>query len=601
MQAIILAAGMGRRLNELTQNNTKCMVKVHGKPLIDYILESTQGIALNKIVIVVGFEAQGLIDYLGDNYNGTKIEYVHNKDYATTNNIYSLYLAHEQLAEDDTILLESDLIFDKTILQRLVNDPRPNLAVVDKYKPWMDGTVVKLDKKENILNFIPKKHFKFEDTSEYYKTVNIYKFSKKFSKEIYLPFLEAYSKALGRNDYYEQVLRVISFIDKYEVNALILKGEKWYEIDDKQDLDNAETVFAPQEEKLAAYQRRFGGYWRYPELLDFCYLVNPYFPTIKLEEEIKHYFHRLLREYPSGMSVQKTLVATSFNCKESNVLVGNGAAEIIPGLMDTLKGSIGIIHPTFNEYPERIDKNRIVPLHTSDNNFFYDDKFIIANTHKFENLVLINPDNPSGNFIKPDRLFLILDHFKQHNKTLVLDESFVDFSEEGECNSLIIQEVLNKYPGLIIIKSISKSYGVPGVRLGIMVSSNEALVNKVQKSLSIWNINSFGEFFLQIIDKYKNDYHTGCKAIANERQRFIEELNKISFLSIFPSQANYLLCRITGKYTAKQLSDLLLNNYHILIKDLSGKIGFDQHEYIRIAVRDEQDNNTLINALNELN
>ncbi|TRX66233.1 aminotransferase class I/II-fold pyridoxal phosphate-dependent enzyme [Carboxylicivirga sp. M1479] len=600
MQAIILAAGMGKRLSELTQNNTKCMVEVHGQPLINYILKSLEGISLNKIVIVVGYEAQGLIDYLGYDFQGTTIEYVHNNDYDSTNNIYSLYLAHKQLGEDDTILLESDLIFDKKIVKRLVEDKRPNLAVVDKYKPWMDGTVVKLDSNHNILNFIPKKHFKFEDSEQYYKTVNIYKFSKKFSNEIYLPFLEAYSKALGKNDYYEQVLRVISFIDKYEVNALPLQGEKWYEIDDKQDLDNAETVFAPLEEKLGAYQKRFGGYWRYPELIDFCYLVNPYFPTIRMEDEIKNYFHRLMREYPSGMNVQKILASSFFECNEHNILIGNGAAEFIPGLMDSLEGTIGIIHPTFNEYPERIAQERIIALHPYNDDYSYDENFIIENSSKFDNLVLINPDNPSGNFIRPKQLIQILDHFKENGKTLVLDESFVDFSEECELNTMIHQNIIDKYHNLVIVKSISKSYGVPGFRLGILISGNNELLKKVHKTLSIWNINSFGEFFLQIIDKYKSDYHLGCQYIADERNRFQEELKKFTFLNVYPSQANYFLCKITAKYTAKQLADILIDKYNILIKDLTGKKGFKEGEYIRLAIRDTNDNNKLIQALHAI-
>ena len=600
MQAVILAAGMGKRLNNLTQNNTKCMVKVHNRRLIDYILEGISEVDLTRIVIVVGYEAQGLKDYLGDTYNNVAIEYVCNEDYATTNNIYSLFLARDYLKKEDTILLESDLIFDKKIINRLIADPRPNLAVVDKYKPWMDGTVVKIDQQENILNFIPKKHFMFEESDQYYKTVNIYKFSQTFSKEVYCPFLKAYSKAMGKNEYYEQVLRVISFIDKYGVSAFTLQGEKWYEIDDKQDLDNAETVFAPKDEKLKAYQKRFGGYWRYPELLDFCYLVNPYFPTVRMEEEIKNYFHRLMREYPSGMGVQKILAATSFNCHEHNVLVGNGAAELIPGLMNSLQGSIGIIHPTFNEYPERIETERIVALHPENDDFSYDAQFIINNASKFDNLVLINPDNPSGNFIKPDGVIQILDHFKANNKTLVLDESFVDFSNEGESNSFINQELIDNYPNLIIVKSISKSYGVPGLRLGILVSANEELLTAVQKTLAIWNINSFGEFFLQIIDKYKGDYYKGCVQIAQERDRFFGELNKFPFLTVFPSQANYFLCRLSGNLSAKKLTTNLLEGQDILIKDLTGKKGFEHGEFVRIAVRDENDNDRLLSALAQL-
>ena len=91
--------------------------------------------------------------------------------------------------------------------------------------------------------------------------------------------MDAYINALGNNEYYEQVLRVIALLDKPDLKALPLHGEKWYEIDDIQDLSNAETIFAEKENQLACYQKRYGGYWRFPSLLDFCYLVNPFFPS----------------------------------------------------------------------------------------------------------------------------------------------------------------------------------------------------------------------------------------------------------------------------------------------------------------------------------
>ncbi|TAJ15262.1 aminotransferase class I/II-fold pyridoxal phosphate-dependent enzyme [Marinilabiliaceae bacterium JC017] len=600
MQAIILAAGMGKRLSDLTKDNTKCMVPVHDHLLIDYLLDSISDVDLERIVIVVGYKAEGVINYLGSKYKNIPIHFVHNPDYNTTNNIYSLYLAKDYLQTDDTILLESDLIYDKKIIERLVSDPRPNLAVVDKYKPWMDGTVVKLDEDENIVNFIPKKEFNYAETDQYYKTVNIYKFSKKFSKEIYYPFLKAYSTALGLNEYYEQVLRVIAFIDKYEVKAMPLNGEKWYEIDDKQDLDNAKTVFSPKEKKLSTFQKRYGGYWRYPELLDFCYLVNPYFPPVRMEEEIKNYFHRLLREYPSGASIQGILAATMFNCRENQILVGNGAAELIPALMQALPGKIGIITPTFNEYPERIAKDKLITFSLPEDDFSYGIDFIIEQSSQIDSFILINPDNPSGNLIPKEELLKLIAHFKKENKTLLVDESFVDFSEGNIKNSLICPKLMDENPHLIVVKSISKSYGVPGLRLGVMATSNLLLLETVKKNLSIWNINSFGEFFLQIIDKYQKDYINGCEMIANERTNFIKQLETIKYLKPLPSQANYILCRVTGQHSSTELTTLLLDKYEIFIKDLTGKAGFPKSNYVRIAVRDRNDNNKLINALREL-
>ena len=200
---------MGKRLGELTRENTKCMVKVHEQTLIERMIGQLERLALKRIIIVIGYKGEKVRDLLGNKIHNTPIIYISNPIYDKTNNIYSLYLAKEFLVEDETILLESDLIFADSILPRLVNDPAPNLAVVAKYESWMDGTVVTLDEENRISNFIAKKAFQFDRKDSYYKTVNIYKFSKDFSRNKYVPFLVAYCKALGNNEYYEQVLKVI--------------------------------------------------------------------------------------------------------------------------------------------------------------------------------------------------------------------------------------------------------------------------------------------------------------------------------------------------------------------------------------------------------
>lgn len=260
MQAIILAAGMGKRLKKLTQNNTKCMVKVNGVSLIERMLGQLDSLMLNKVIIVIGYEGQKLKEYIETLDIATEIKYVENPIYDKTNNIYSLALAKDYLIEDDTLLLESDLIFEDDVLDLLLNDPRETLALVDKYESWMDGTCIKIGDDDSIEAFVPGKKFRFEDIPKYYKTVNIYKFSKHFSTTHYVPFLEAYSKALGNNEYYEQVLRVIATLDEPEIKAKRLTGQLWYEIDDVQDLDIAETMFVKDDsERLQRIQKRWGG------------------------------------------------------------------------------------------------------------------------------------------------------------------------------------------------------------------------------------------------------------------------------------------------------------------------------------------------------
>ena len=145
MQALMLAAGMGKRLGKYTENVTKCMVPVNGKTLIEYAIESLIEAKIKRLTLVVGYKKEVLKDFLKDKYKEIEINYIDNDVYDTTNNIYSLYLAKDVLAQDDTILLESDLIFSKDIIKEIIEDKNPNLAVVSPFETWMDGTCALID------------------------------------------------------------------------------------------------------------------------------------------------------------------------------------------------------------------------------------------------------------------------------------------------------------------------------------------------------------------------------------------------------------------------------------------------------------------------
>lgn len=597
MQVVIPAAGMGNRLGKHTNDKTKCMVKVHDITLIERSLSILSKFNISRIVLIVGYHKNKLKKLLGNNFNGIDIVYIDNDIYDKTNNIYSIFLAKDKLEEEDTILLESDLIFEEKIIENLLSNKFPNLAVVDKYQPWMDGTVVEINNHFDITSFITKKDFDFNKTNNYYKTVNIYKFSKEFLKNTYVPFLEAYSKALGQNEYYEQVLRVITLLETQELKALPLQNEKWYEIDDIQDLDNAEVIFSPDEKKLALLNKRYGGYWRYNELIDFCYLVNPYFPNKTFMGEMHNSFDTLVREYPSGADIQSLLASKLFKCKKEQIIVGNGAAELIDKLANHIDLKLGLFTPTFEEYSARFKNIHLEQITNKD--YCYTKNDIINLANKVDGVILINPDNPSGNYISYKDVKEIIDYFKRENKLLIIDESFIDFAEEGLHASLLSEEILNSYNGLIVIKSISKSYGVPGIRLGVLASSNLDLILKLKKDIPVWNINSLGEFFLQIIGKYEKPYKQSCSYIIKERNFLFEQLRSIEFLRPIKSQANYILCEVINKSSVEVVS-VLCNKFNIIAKDCSNKKGFEHKNYIRLAVRNSSDNQYLVDSLKEI-
>ncbi len=575
------------------------MVPINGIPLIDRILKQLSRLKLNRIIIVVGYKGKELIKHIENKHQKIKIEFVENPIYYKTNNIYSLALVKKQMQEDDSILLESDLVFDDGMFEILLNSSYPNLALVAKYETWMDGTMVCIDNEYNIVNFVTKAAFNYKNIDQYYKTVNIYKFSREFSCTKYIPFLEAYSKAMGCNEYYENVLRIISFLNSHDLKAVPIGEGKWYEIDDKQDLDIAEALFATNDDVLKKYYHRYGGYWRFPKMLDFCYLVNPFFPSQRLIDEMTSNFKTLMTEYPSGMNINTLLASKCWGIKEEYIIPGNGAAELIKLILDKQKGKLGIVRPTFEEYPNRYDKSLIEAFIPQNDEYRYsaNDLMEYFTEHPTEVIVLINPDNPSGNFIPQNDILTLAQWCEEHQTRLIVDESFVDFSEERENTTLLHDNILEKYPHMIVIKSISKSYGIPGLRLGIIASADIDTIKFIREQIPIWNINSFAEFFMQIFTKYQKDYEQACVKFIKERNRFEQQLHTIKFIRVMPSQANYFLVEVLPPHNASNIVIDMLKKHNILMRDCSFKEGFDNKSYMRIAIRSKEDNQRLINAL----
>jgi len=574
------------------------MITINGVTLIERLLRQLSHEGIRRVVIVIGYFGEKVKDLIGTSFEGIEIEYIENEVYYKTNNIYSLYLAREILLQDDTLLFESDLILEDSVIKQVVNAAYKDLAVVAKYQKWMEGTAIILNEHNFVIDMIPKKYVDHSKNVNYYKTVNIYRFSREFSENIYVPFLEAYCKAVGHNEYYEQVLRIVSILEDKTLRALILDREKWYEIDDANDLSIAETLFAEEKSELESYYQRFGGFWRFPFLLDFCYLVNPYFPSPQMLHEMAESFPSLITQYPSGQGIMQALAANIFHTSPSQIVVGNGAAELIKSLQQGWEGVTGIVRPSFDEYGCRTDPERLRVFTPSNENFSYsaEDLVEFVRANDIGRLVLINPDNPSGHFIREDDVVSLCSSLERLGCELVVDESFVDFAREPVKFTLFSSQTLKQHPNLIVIKSISKSFGVPGVRLGVL-AADEELIQKISKDVSIWNVNSVAEIFLQMMVRYEPEYKDACGKIANERDRFYRELKGLDFLRVLPSEANYFLCELDSPYSSTALARYLLHYHDILIKDCFGKPGIGAQQFVRIAVRGTDDNNRLLDTL----
>ena len=594
----MLAAGMGKRLAKYTQNNTKCMVEVAGEKLIDRTIDALKIAGINRFVIVIGYKGENLKNYILEHHKGEmEFVFIDNKDYAKTNNIYSFYLARKELIKDDTILLESDVIFEKDLIKKMVEYKLADIAAVAKYESWMDGTCVTVDDDHNILSFVEKKDMVKEQLDRYYKTVNIYKFSVNFVKNIYLPFLEAYMKAYGMNEYYETTLKVLCMLKDFQLKAFYMRDIDWYEIDDAQDLSIATALFTKGIEKYNVITSAFGGFWRYTKVRDFCYLVNPYFPQQKLVEKMQNEFPILLTQYPSGENVQNMNAERLFGVDDKHILVGNGAAELINALGHVARGTIAVNLPAFNEYVRCFKNCVIKEIDNSKIDYKMDVETIKKAIRECEYTAVINPDNPSGFMLDKEQVLSLAEVAKESGHKLIIDESFVDFADGKRRFTLLDNKFIRDYPNVIVIKSISKSYGVPGLRLGLLATSDEQLIKALRDDMQIWNINSFAEYYLQIYQLFAKDYAKACDAIVDERNRVIGELRKLKSIRVYDSEANYILVDLKEN-SSLELAAKLLDEKNILIKDLSTKNYFHGKNFVRLAIRDEKDNNALIEALN---
>lgn len=602
MQSIILAAGLGSRLGELTKECTKCMVKINGITLIERMLRQLDRYGMDRIIIVTGYKGDILKDYVQNLRINTPVVFVDNSDYRHTNNIYSLWLTREFLEEMDSLVLESDMIFEDRVIEKMLAVDNGCGTFIARPRPWMDGSIVKLDKDNNIVYFVDDEEVKRIDPSYYHKIVSIYKFKKRYVSEKYMTYLNEYVKKNKDNNLYESLLKVIDLDVEKKIPAEILDEEQWYEINDIQDMDIAESMFADGNEKVRKYLQRYGGYWRYPAMRDFCYLVNPYFPNERFMNEMKSNFDVLVREYPSGMAVNSLLAGHFFGVRTENICVGNGTAELIKSLMENISGNIGMVYPTFEEYPHRKKDVEVIPYYVVDKDFDYsvDDIMSYYEGKDISAIVLVNPDNPSGHFISKKDILRLEDWCRSKGRQLIVDESFIDFVEDDEWHTLLDMEVLLNHPSLIVLKSISKSFGVAGLRLGVIATADTDLIAFMKKDVAIWNINSFAEYYLQIIEKYRDDYYEAMEKFKEVRRRYLDKLSKIKGFKVYPSQANYVMCHIENSVTSTELADILLNRYNVLIKNLASKEGLNKGNYVRLSVKSDEENDYIVNALMEI-
>ena len=340
MKAIILAAGYAKRMRPLTNNTHKTLLKVGSKPVINRIVDGLIKNNITDIVVGTGYMAKELESHLVKTYSTLNFTFVFNDRYKETNNIYSLSQIFSTIdIDDDILLIESDLIYEPEVLNRILTSKEKTVALVDRYKTGMDGTVVTIN--NGIISSIIPPHLQDEDFNfkNKYKTLNIYKFSKEFCNLTFSKLLQFYSKLIDDNCYYELILGILIYVQKEQIYAEILDGEKWAEIDDPNDLNIADYIFS--DEKTINLERSFGGYWNFE--LRFYFIRNMYFPNSSMISEIKNNLEKLIHNYGSKQYILNKKLSYLVECSEDNIILLNGSQVSILKNFSKMKKNLFLI------------------------------------------------------------------------------------------------------------------------------------------------------------------------------------------------------------------------------------------------------------------
>jgi len=598
-KAVILAAGVGDRLRPFTDTAPKSLVEVGGVPILDNTLANLAAVGTEEVAIVVGHHKDAIVERYGSSYLGMAMAYVVSEDYEKTNNIYSLWLARDHLAQD-VLLLEADVFFERAVLERLLSQGSGNLAVVSRHESWMSGTVVSVDARGRVqATIVSEDQEQGFDYSKVFKTANIYLFRQSFLERYFLPQLEAYITSRDYNEYYESILITLGHRGKNSLIAVNCDDLKWYEIDDEIDRLAAEYLFGSPQQRYEHIQKQHGGYWRFG-FVDHAYLYNPFYPPETVFIGFENHLRDVVRAYPSGQEVVARLVATMIDQPPSRVVVGNGASELIRIIASHLPGRIACPVPSFNEYENAARAGTFVPFELPSPSFELDvDAYaerVIASAAKVA--VVVTPNNPTSLVVPRNDILRLAARLKTADCMLVVDESFIDFSDD--CEGLTVEGWVARVPNLAVLKSLSKAFGIGGLRLGYLLTANEAFASAVRAELHIWNVNGFAEFFLRYAPRYRKQFRQSCALVREICQELYHALNELPGMTARQPQANFVMCRLSAPGpSAPEVAERLFVKHNILVKHCAGKDMADGDRHLRIASKTRLENLSLVESVRE--
>ncbi|MFI9638160.1 aminotransferase class I/II-fold pyridoxal phosphate-dependent enzyme [Nocardia sp. NPDC051929] len=587
-KAIILAAGSGRRIGG---GVPKSLTQVGGRPILHRVLEQLASAGVRETVLVVGHRSNRIRTSIGSRFADMDVVYVPVDRYDSTNNAYSLWMARHHL-DQDIFVLDGDVVFDSDLLVRLAAASDDAASGVSALRPGMNGTVADVDASGRIVEFLST-HDRIDVPRTARKTVNVHVLRAKYLREEFVPLLEELVTAGGCNEFYEQVLALTVRRGNYTVRAVDCTDIRWYEVDDVSDVIAADYVFSARADRLPFLEGLHGGYWRF-DIADHRLMINPYFPPGELIQQLADDLTQSLTAYPLGSAALQRLLAAVVGVPAEHLVVANGASELITALGRILE-DVALVVPGFNEYEAAFARTRGHHIELAPPEFRFDSRRCVeqATRTQAKAVVVTSPNNPTSIAVPREDLLLACKLLADQNMRLIVDESFVDFHS---ADSSVLDE-LSTHPNLTVIKSMSKAYGVGGLRLGFLATADTVLRERVLAELPVWNINGLAEAFLRRLPGFADQYQASIARVRHDRAEFYRELRTVPGVTALEPDANFVLLRLLGTRTAREVTEELLHRHGVLVKDCTNKSMPDAHRYIRIACRTAAENTRVIAAL----
>jgi len=341
--------------------------------------------------------------------------------------------------------------------------------------------------------------------------------------------------------------------------------------------------------------------------VDACFLSNPYATDLfmgHLEEDLikKNRLRDVLEFYPPQNKDISAILSKSLQVNPENIFVGNGAIEVIQAVLHRfVKKKLCVILPTFSSYYEFAnDETEVLYYHLHKENKFELDlfdyiKFVKDNA--INNIVLINPNNPNGGYIPKEQFHTLIEELK-HLDNIIIDESFIHFAyEDVDMFQVSNEELIQNYPNLVIVKSMSKDFGVAGLRAGYgIMASNK--IEQLLKTGYLWNISGLTDYFFRLYSsrEFQKQYDVVRKKYIMNTLMFLSEIRSVHSITVYPSKANFALVEIPEGFNSFDFTMDLLIDHGVYVRDCGDKVGLDG-DFIRVASRTFEENLEIINAI----